>query len=76
MEAQFTYHTHTFAIGKTNWEVIVGKKDGQFFAVDVYNMNLPRAMRTGKRFYSINAAIENYRKPEMKMHIELAAIGM
>jgi hypothetical protein len=43
--------------------------------VYVTKTSLPRHMRFGKCFENMDAAKANYKSADMKMHLELAALG-
>jgi len=64
--------THSFSIGKATWKISIMAKTGYVY---VTKTSLPRHMRMGKRFDNIEQAKDNYKSADMKMHLELAAIG-
>ena len=63
---------YKFNIGKSTWSVNIMSKTGR---VHVTKTSLPRHMRFGKSFETMDEAKANYKSADMKMHLELAALG-
>jgi len=63
---------YNFNIGKSTWSVNIIAKTGRVY---VTKTSLPRHMRFGKCFENMDAAKANYKSADMKMHLELAALG-
>ena len=63
---------YKFNIGKSTWSVNIIGKTGRVY---VTKTSLPRHMRFGKCFENMDAAKANYKSADMKMHMELAALG-
>ena len=64
--------SYNFSIGKATWNVSIINNTGRVY---VTKTSLPRHMRFGKCFENMDAAKANYKSADMKMHLELAALG-